>query len=430
MIMILRKTKRMIQLLALVMAGAPPVFAAMTYDTTHAPISVTDPGTASSLDFSSGNTITLSAWIYPTSLPAEMTVVQKQSGSFYNYGLATVSNKSSFYYENSTSTTLHQYTTTSDVFSTNTWYHVAITYTVATGSSAHLYVNGSEATGSWTSGTGNDDALVSNDPFLIGNNPAWVQVPFLGQISDVRIYRRTLSATEISALASSRLKYFDVTGTGAVGYWPLDDFGDGVRMGSTATVIDRSGNGLSGAVNLGSGTDTGALCSGAQGATYTAWTNPANADCTSNNSRATEGTNGDQEDWYNFDFVNTGGLLSGSTINGIEVTIEASSGTASSSVTADIDLSWNGGSNFTSVKTATRSATADSTTTHGSSADTWGRTWSGSEFSNANFRLRLTKGGTAGTLFRVDTLQVRVYSSPVGPVGAAESYLSYPGGAQ
>ena len=154
--------------------------------------------------------------------------------------------------------------------------------------------------------------------------------------------------------------------------------------------------------------NTGAKCAGAQGAAHNAWTTPANANCASDNTRATEGTNADRQDWYNFGL----NLPAGSLIEGIEVSVEASSGTAATSVSADIDLSWNGGTNFTSVKTATRNATADSTTAHGGAADTWGRAWTAAELSDANFRLRLTKGGTAGTLFRADVLTVRVYYKP------------------
>ena len=72
----------------------------------------------------------------------------------------------------------------------NTWTHLAVTYD---GSNARLYVNGGQvgvaaATGALRS-TGN--------PLTIGGNNVWGEW-FAGQIDDVRIYNRALSAGEIA----------------------------------------------------------------------------------------------------------------------------------------------------------------------------------------------------------------------------------------
>jgi hypothetical protein len=53
-----------------------------------------------------------------------------------------------------------------------------------------------------------------------------------------------------------------------------------------------------------------------------------------------------------------------------------------------VDLSWNGGSTWTSEKTQNLTET-EATYTIGGSSDTWGRTWSDIELSNSNFRLRV-----------------------------------------
>ena len=82
--------------------------------------------------------------------------------------------------------------------------------------------------------------------------------------------------------------------------------------------------------------DTGFENPSATGDDYSQWSNPANA-YFSDNVRATESSNGRQQDWYNFSFS----IPVGATIDGIELVVEfrANSGT----VGADVELSWNGG---------------------------------------------------------------------------------------
>jgi hypothetical protein len=55
-----------------------------------------------------------------------------------------------------------------------------------------------------------------------------------------------------------------------------------------------------------------------------------------------------------------------------------------------VELSWNGGSTWTMPKSVTLAGSAIATYTFGATNDRWGRTWLGSDFSSANFRVRLT----------------------------------------
>ena len=58
-------------------------------------------------------------------------------------------------------------------------------------------------------------------------------------------------------------------------------------------------------------------------------------------------------------------------------------------------------------------ATAEPTYTFGSTADTWGRSWSVGEFSTANFRVRLVDACTQGTKrFDLDYVAVSVTYTP------------------
>ena len=128
-------------------------------------------------------------------------------------------------------------------------------------------------------------------------------------------------------------------------------------------------------------------------------------------------TNGNQQQWTTFAF----GISSGATIDGIEVSIEGRKGTASS-VNCTVELSGDAGSNYTATgNTFTpTSATADTTTVFGSSIDLWGDTWADTDFSDANFRVLLTKGGTAARGLNIDHIQVKVYYTAL--VSAPRNY--------
>jgi hypothetical protein len=85
-----------------------------------------------------------------------------------------------------------------------------------------------------------------------------------------------------------------------------------------------------------------------------------------------------------------------------------------------VQLSWNGGASWTSAQTTPNLSTSEQTYTLGSSSDTWGRTWSASDFSNANFRVRVTDvASSTSRTFYLDWAAVRVYtisgSSAKGP---------------
>src|SRR5574342_219922 len=118
-------------------------------------------------------------------------------------------------------------------------------------------------------------------------------------------------------------------------------------------------------------------------------TNPSNLGA-DDGSNAAEGTVGDKEDTATFAF----GIPVGATINGIEIEIQgnAAGGNNLDTVTIQVNLSWNAGTNYTAAKeydfTKTTPVTTE-TAILGGAADTWGRAWTDGEFSDANFRARL-----------------------------------------
>jgi Flp pilus assembly protein TadG len=146
------------------------------------------------------------------------------------------------------------------------------------------------------------------------------------------------------------------------------------------------------------------------------WANPDRA-FTQNGNFATETTNNDTQQWTDFDLQ---GLIPASaTIDGLEVRLTDVSLTNGDDTNCRlvVETSWNGGANWSAnVQTLPLSAISTDDRTVGSNADTtaWGaHTWDRADFSNANFRARLTwKDGNTNCPsalgVRVDMLEVKV----------------------
>ncbi len=74
-----------------------------------------------------------------------------------------------------------------------------------------------------------------------------------------------------------------------------------------------------------------------------------------------------------------------------------------------VDLSWNGGSNWTSAKQTTSEPTSQQSVVLGGAADNWGRNWTPEDFSNNNFRVRATAyTNRTNRTFNLDWIPVRV----------------------
>jgi hypothetical protein len=75
-----------------------------------------------------------------------------------------------------------------------------------------------------------------------------------------------------------------------------------------------------------------------------------------------------------------------------------------------VDLSWDGGSSWTGLQTDTIEATIERTVILGGAGETWGRTWSPSDFTNANFRVRVNIAPSVANVrdFRLDWIAVQV----------------------
>lgn len=116
------------------------------------------------------------------------------------------------------------------------------------------------------------------------------------------------------------------------------------------------------------------------------------------------GSTKDKHRYYNY-----GINIPGSTILGIEVRLDARVDSASSSPKLCVQLSWNGGSSWTSAKQTPNLTTTEQSYLLGGPADTWGRAWTLSQLSNANFRVRVTDVSTSTSRdFSLDWVTVRI----------------------
>lgn len=115
---------------------------------------------------------------------------------------------------------------------------------------------------------------------------------------------------------------------------------------------------------------------------------------------------GDRHRFYDYGFSIPGACA----IRGIEVRLDWWLDSASGTNSISVQLSWDGGTSWTAAKTDDVESLSEHTVTLGASVDRWGRTWSLADFSDANFRVRLTSNGTSGPRdFFLDWVPIKVH---------------------
>ena len=156
---------------------------ALSFDGINDVVTVND---ADSLDFTTG--FSLEAWVNPTSAGNWSSVLFKQGPQGMNYSLyannGTNKPVAQVYLSNA-----EQNAPGTGPVPLNTWTHLAATYD---GTTLRLYANGVLAGSKAISGS----LLNTPNPLTIGGNAVWSEF-FQGQIDEVRLYNRALTATEI-----------------------------------------------------------------------------------------------------------------------------------------------------------------------------------------------------------------------------------------
>jgi hypothetical protein len=133
------------------------------------------------------NTVTLMAWVRPTTLTNWRTVLLKETTGGLAYALYANDDASRpSAWVNLNGDRDASGTAPLDI---NTWTHLAMTYD---STAIRLYVNGVLVRTSNFTGT----VATSNQPLRIGGNTIWTEF-FAGQIDDVRVYNRALSLAEL-----------------------------------------------------------------------------------------------------------------------------------------------------------------------------------------------------------------------------------------
>lgn len=122
-------------------------------------------------------------------------------------------------------------------------------------------------------------------------------------------------------------------------------------------------------------------------------------------------TGADKHVYYNYGIS----LPAEATINGIEIRQDLAVDALTDNPFSCVQLSWNGGTSWTTTQSLSLNATAETIYTYGGSTSLWGRTWLLSELTNANFRVRIINGDTRNNRsrrdFSLDWVPVKIYYS-------------------
>jgi hypothetical protein len=113
----------------------------------------------------------------------------------------------------------------------------------------------------------------------------------------------------------------------------------------------------------------------------------------------------DRHQFFNYGIA----LPAGTSIRGIEVRLDARVDRTSGSPRMCVQLSWDGGVSWTAAQATATLGTTMTTRLVGGLTNTWGRSWTAGELSNANFRVRVTNvANSTARDFSLDWIAVRV----------------------
>ena len=102
-----------------------------------------------------------------------------------------------------------------------------------------------------------------------------------------------------------------------------------------------------------------------------------------------------------------------SSIDGITVRADVGMNNNGGTTNVCVQLSWDGGTSWTTMQSRGVPTTGLTTVTFGASADTWGRSWTPGELAPASFRVRVIDAASQTTKqFRLDYLAVSIAYTP------------------
>jgi len=203
----------------------------------------------------SGTNISISLWANPVNTSVDMGILAKgwmeneMTDPFYQYAIEINQNGDEsydFYFGNSSSS-LQGPLGSGNGANYGNWEHIVFTYD---GSAVKHYIDGVEVRSQTET-----DALVARGNLLIIGADAAQNQPFQGSLDDIRIYDRTLDATEVTALyneGAAPSNQGDLNNDGVVDIFDLviigSNFNNAVEQGDNA---DPSGDGYCNIADLG-----------------------------------------------------------------------------------------------------------------------------------------------------------------------------------
>lgn len=129
----------------------------------------------------------------------------------------------------------------------------------------------------------------------------------------------------------------------------------------------------------------------------------------SNNNTSCTNNGKDKHHFFNYNI----NLPPTAVIQGIQVRLDARADATAGAPKICVQISWNGGSSWSTAKQTPTLTTSETTYIVGGTADTWGRAWAVSNFSNTNFRIRVIDvASNSSRDFSLDYIAVNVTYQP------------------
>jgi hypothetical protein len=141
------------------------------------------------------------------------------------------------------------------------------------------------------------------------------------------------------------------------------------------------------------------------------FTNPDNAFSNNDVYATAVTTGGDAKSEVYTDYpLDAEDIPNGATIKGIAVRVDWFLDAVGDNSLIKVELSWDGGTNWTAAKTDSAASTATgNSVTLGDSTDDWGRDWDEDELTDANFQVRITADSDVAKTFSFDWIPVTIY---------------------
>lgn len=165
---------------------------ALTFDGTNDYVTVPD---ANSLDLTTGMTMT--AWVRPTTLGAWRQVLLKERPNGLTYAMYATGGSGNRPNGQASIGGVDREVGGTAAIAANAWTHLAVSYD---GSTMRIYVNGTQVATRAQTGA----AATSSNALKIGGNAIWGEW-FAGQIDEVRVFNRALTAAEVGTVRDTPL---------------------------------------------------------------------------------------------------------------------------------------------------------------------------------------------------------------------------------